>query len=122
MSSSRQIDAIAWEQWIETERNYRYYSGLADRYRKRATLALPRLLSGPPVGLPGSSLAVEAIQSTLPGAQLRRAGDAVLVQQHGAHFVGHLAVLVGELHLVRFGGQSGSGSSVRPISVSARSR
>ena len=121
MSSSRQIDAIAWEQWIETERNYRYYSGLADRYRKRATLALPRLLSGPPVGLPGSSLAVEAIQCTRPGVQLRRAGDAVLVQ-HVAHFVGHLAVLVGELNLVRCGGQSGSGSSVRPISVSARSR
>lgn len=38
MSSSRKIDAIAWDQWIDTERNYRYYSGLADRYRKRATL------------------------------------------------------------------------------------
>ena len=85
------------------------------------TLAQPRLLAGPPVGLPGSARAVAAMPGTRPGLQLRRARDAGLVQPV-AHVVGHRAVLVGELQLVRCGGQSGSGRSVRPISVAARSR
>ena len=72
------------------------------------TLDQPRFRSGPPVGLPGAALAVigdagHALQaSSSAGLGLRVSCSP------SPMCVGHRAVLVGELHRVRCGGQSGS--------------
>ena len=66
MSTQAQIEAVAWDQWIDTEWLYRYYSAMADRYRWRHTLGTIGLLA---VGI-GAGSAIVAAAPIWLGASL----------------------------------------------------